>query len=160
MNPGIDGQLRLDDFGQTIGPRTSAAEFAESPAGAKGKIRYAAEFTEVELGACKLQGSRCAAVMVRFVGPKLSRIDVMLPLAGDEKGWANWTMDGEMRRKAAHDKWGEEVFGVKLEPTPMDGIIPFEITAEYPRSAVTPWGRVASYYDSKGGFAYLCVHYG
>lgn len=154
-----NGDLLLSEFGQTIGPRTLSADFAESKAAAKGKIRYAGDFTEVELGACKLQGTKCAAVTLRFQGPKLARIDVMLPITGDEKGWANWTMDGEMRRKAAHEKWGEELFGVKLEPAQMDGIVPFEVGADYPRSAKTPWGEIASYYDSKGGFAYLCVHY-
>ena len=116
------GELRLDDFDQTVGPGTLAADFAESRAAAGGRIRYAVEFTEVELGACKLEGASCAAVTLRFKGPKLIRIDVMLPQPRDEKGWANWSFPGEMRRKAAHEAWAEERFGVKLEPTPMGGI--------------------------------------
>lgn len=158
MTATADGNLRLDDLDLIVGARTRSADFAESLA-SKGKIRYAAEFTEVELGATRLQGTPCAAVTLRFEGPTLARIDIMLPLAGDEKGWANWTMEGEMSRKASHEAWARHVFGRELEPKQIEGIIPFEVGADYPRFAAFPWGEVVSYYDSKGGFAYLCVRY-
>lgn len=160
MNSGKTGQLKLDDTGEVVGPGTLAAEFAESKAAAQGTVHYHAEFTEVELGARVLEGTKCAAVTLRFVGPRLTRIDVMLPLAGDEKGWANWTVAGETKRKKSHEEWLERVFGVKLGLKAIDGIVPFEPDWEYPRHAMTEWGEVASYYDSKGGFPYACVHYG
>lgn len=160
LNSGQTGELRLDDTGEVIGPETRAADFAESKAAAKGKISFGVEFTEVEFKSCSLQGTKCAAVTLRFAGERLTRIDLMLPLEGDEKGWANWTVAGETKRKQSHEAWAERVFGVKMELKPIEGILPFEPDWEYPRHAKMAWGEIASYYDSKGGFPYLCVHYG
>lgn len=155
-----DGTLILNDTGEAIGPVTTAADFAQSKAASRGMTSYGTEQTEVEFKPCLVSGTRFAAASLIFRGPRLSHIDMMLPIDGDERGWDNWTMQNEMSRKAAHESWAERAFAVQLLHKPIEGIVPYEPGPDYPRHAITPWGEVISYYDSKGGFAFLRVRYG
>ncbi len=73
-----------------------------------------------------------------FKGEDLTMIDLCDTNPAFPTDWNNWSQDGELARKASHDKWIEEYVGTR-------------------RSFA--WGRVASCFDQKGGWSHLMIQY-
>lgn len=163
--PGAGGFLRFDATGEALGPGMTAAQFAATKVGNHAATHFTGDGARIALGHLEI-GVRRFDVTVRFKDGKVAGVELFAPLAGDGKDWSDWTLKGEMERKRVHEEWAAAYFGRAMEPRPieMEGlkepVVPYEITGEYPRHARFAWGEVASWYDSKGGQAWMTVAYG
>ncbi|MGH7131365.1 MAG: hypothetical protein ACREJO_05410 [Phycisphaerales bacterium] len=163
--PGAAGFLRFDATGESLGPGMTAAQFTATKVGNHAATHFTGDGARIALGHHEIGGRRFD-VTVKFMDGKVAGVELFAPLAGDGKDWSDWTLKGEMERKRVHEEWAAAYFGRAMEPKPieMEGlngpVVPFEITGEYPRHAKFAWGEVASWYDSKGGQAWMSVVYG
>jgi hypothetical protein len=103
-------------------------------------------------------------VELSYDGDRLDRLELVLPLPGDDKGWDGWTEAQERTRKKQAEAWAARVFGRPMEIKPFvldDGTVltPFETRWDSPRRLALPWGEVGSFYDSKGGFSWMVITY-
>lgn len=161
IDPAATGCLRLDRTGEVIGPATSASALADLRAAAAGRLHLGGD-ASLSLGDQVVHGATFRTT-ARFSGDRLAQVELCMVRSAAGEQWANWTHENEMHRKAAHERWAAEVFGRAMDLLPFPGperIVPAEPGPEHPRGAAFPWGMVGSYYDAKGGCAWLVIRYG
>lgn len=158
------GALFFDETGEWIGPETTLASFETTKLRALTSVQVGVDKATCKLAERRLFGASFN-VTLTFVGERLRRVDMFPNRPDDAKGWDGWTHESEMTRKTWAEEWAARIFGKPLGIKPIvlpdlpEPIYPAKPTPEHPRHALFDWGEVASYYDSKAGFAGLWIHY-
>lgn len=160
--PGLpSGNLRFDSTGELVGPGTCSSDFAQLRIAASGEVRVGPDRTEMHYQRESLSGG-IFTVAIGFVGPRLGSIELFLHRPGDEAGWEGWSEQSELQRKADQEAWIECTFGrpLRIRPVRLDDrdIVPADTPAAA-RHAEFEWGEVASFYDDKGGNAFVRIRY-
>ncbi len=165
-----DGSI-LFDSGDRLPPSMTRDDFLSSTLGRSSVARPVhgniASFEVVSA----LRGVQEATVVISFLDRRLTVADIMLPMAGDEGGWENWSLEREMERKAAHDALLRSFLGdLKHELRPPRKFRWKDIllwlyqrrratVPAPPRYYKFPWGDVMSVYDAKGAFSVIRIRY-
>lgn len=155
------GDLFFDSTGEFIGPLTTPATFSALRIARAGLLQAGPDRSRIHYERELVWGSPFT-LAIEFSGPRITNIELFLLREDDAKGWENWSEATELARKAASEAWAERVFNAPLvlRPFQLDGksIIP----RDEPRSArhaLLACGEIASYYDDKGGSAFMRLTY-
>ncbi len=130
------GELAL--AGGVIGPRTTRAAFAAAHP----------RFTDEGRSRERIDGEPWL-VMVRFAQQRLAGITLIRDDARFGSGWDDYDEEKEQARRAAHDAFVERALG---PATTVDD-------AHFFKEWVTPWGKVRSAHDPRGGTTDVQVLY-
>jgi hypothetical protein len=159
---GSQGMLDVEAPEGTIDPRMGARAFAETPLGKECGKKLEGMRTHFYLERAQLSG-RAYRVEIIYEGEALSHVDLFLHMWGDAEGWAGWSEQRERSRKEQAEEWAKKAFGKAMEVKPFElegeTVVPFEVKWDTARRLKFEWGEVVSYFDSKGGFSGMGVHY-
>ena len=159
------GDLYFEETGESVGPETTPGSFETTKLRKLGSLHLSPDLSTCKLAERRIFGESFN-VTLTFRGQHLSNVDLFPNRPGDAKGWAGWTREIEMARKAWAEQWAARVFGKKLTIKPIvldelpEPVYPATPGPEHPRHAVFEWGEVSSYFDDKAGFAGLWIRYG
>jgi hypothetical protein len=156
------GVLTIAPPGDDLGPGTKALDFARTGSGLAASLHVAGGESVFTLSEAAIAGARFHA-RIRFVWDDLRRVELVMTASPDGRRWPEWTHDGELSRKAAHEAWAGAVFGRAMPIRPVlapEPVMPAAPGPEHPRHIRFDWGEVVSWYDGKAGAASLMVFYG
>jgi hypothetical protein len=155
------GELLFDELRFTLPPTASFDVFTASPLRARCGVHAAGAATICRCDRELVFGSPFA-VSLTFEHEALAAAELFLHLTGDGRDWSSWSEAQEFKRKERAEAWAGRVFGLAMVPMPIDvdgvPIIP-EWGERTPRHTAHAWGTIESFYDSKGGSAYLRIKY-
>lgn len=156
------GELILQETGDRISGATTATEFCERTIVKQGMIRHIGKDLRISVGDFTIN-DQLFKVTVHFAGNTIKRVELFAITSDEGKSWDDWTLEREMNRKKLHEAWTLRSFGKPMEVRPLltpNRVLPFEVKDDTARYAQFDWGQVCSWYDSKGGFAYMTIDYG
>lgn len=159
--PATSGELRFDTTGEVVGPMTVFEDLVRLRAARGARTRLGGGLTEVTVGIQPIMGAEFQAI-VRFRSDRLYEIELIMVETETGQRWPEWTLENELARKSAHERWAARAFQAPMELLPFPGperIVPAEPLPEHPRGASFGWGTVTSYYEGKAGFAWMVVRY-
>lgn len=162
MHPGALTLTLPDSHTLILARNLSFQSFESSPAAKIASMNYWGGGINAKFENSYLH-SRRVTIELTFTNRILSRISIFIHLDNDTADWSTWTLAQEMARKRAHEALALALFGVALNPKPIDingkPILPLELNDQHPRHAVFPWGEITSGYDSKAGMAIMWISY-
>lgn len=155
------GDLFFDSTGEFIGPLTTPATFSTLRIARTGLLQAGPDRSRIHFERELVWGSPFT-IAIEFIDQRITNIELFLLRDDDAQGWENWNQATELARKAASEAWAEQVFKAPLvlRPFQLDGkpITPPD-EPQSARHALLPFGEIASYYDNKGGTAFMRLKY-
>ena len=139
FDPG-SGTITLDDRGE-LRPATTRASFLASPL-AQGAMTLVLNEPHASWAIARTIAGRPFRIALYFEADRLAMLTLALAEPEFGRSWADWSSEGEERRRAAHDAWLTEA------------------DASIGTGREYDWGFVSSIFEERSGGSEIVIRYG